>query len=560
MPKTWRSRVAADIGRCSKTVLVFLRNFVSETSGATAVIAAVTLPVLIGTAALSIEMGQALLVRVENQRVADIASYSGALAYSRASGGTESKENAARMAARSVAALNGIDPQNVDVTYPVSPQGDLRVQAEIGATRILRLARVLSEQADLEIKTRAVTLVGEASSACIVALAPDAGGIVLSGGAFLRADDCGVASNAAVSLHQGCSTRIISNETVTYRSNIVRPECLRTPDQVNVASSGRSAQGDAADYVAASRQAALDAAAAQFPLAPVASGTSITFGWWSGDPSTANGAAAAGCEPNPTFSNSKWTIVCRNNVSLSSLNIPSGMSVEFILENGASAFNVQNDIALGGSSQLTIGNGSSSLREINVGGGINTAGSSCLILGGAASNRIGGNVKLGGGAIFQSGIYAVNGSVEAGQGGSTCPGSVPFTAQNATFIVNGSTGTTACGGNVAFCLSGGQANISMTPPSSGIFADFSVIGPLSFDNNRGASFTQGAMGTQIKGLFYFPQGTFKTDGGSSSLPTANDCFQVLAAEIFIEGGASLTAGNCPGFADGGGSVVIRLIQ
>lgn len=541
-------------------VIRFLKRFASDTSGGVAVISAVTLPVLIGISALSLEYGTGLLVRAENQRISDIASYSGASVYMRTSGSTADREAEATRVARNVAALNGINPDEVEVTFPEDPEGGILVQADIRTERRLMLARVISDETMLGVTNRAVTRVGDSGSACIIALAQNAQGVVLEGGTTIRADDCGVASNAALRFHEGCSTKIISNETVTYRTEVIRPECVRTPDRINDDGSGRVSSGEVDDPIAEARQAALDAAGALFPLPAVSAGTSITFGWWQGDPSTRNGAVAAGCDDNPTYSNNKWTITCRNDVTFSSLRIPGGMSVEFILE-GTAVFSVQGDIDMryqGGSNRLIIGDGSASLAEINIGGDIRTAGGSCLILGGAGINRIGGNVSLQGGAIFRSGIYAINGYLDAGAGGSNCPGSVLLTTQNATLVVNGSNGTTQCGGNHAFCLSGGQSNTSMTPPSTGTFADFSVIGPLGSANARGAAFTQGAMGSQIKGLFYFPQGTFRANGGSSALPPANDCFQLVAAEIFVVEGAALTAGTCPSFT--GGNQVIALIR
>ncbi len=43
--------------------------------------AALALPLIVGFAALSTEYGYGLLVRDQNQRIADLASYAGALAY-----------------------------------------------------------------------------------------------------------------------------------------------------------------------------------------------------------------------------------------------------------------------------------------------------------------------------------------------------------------------------------------------------------------------------------------------------------------------------------------------
>src|SRR5665213_2130055 len=75
-----------------------------ERRGSITVMAAMMFPVLIGVSGLGAEYGYGLLTRVENQRTADLAAYSGALAY-----GASSSTATMSSAVSNIVALNGID-------------------------------------------------------------------------------------------------------------------------------------------------------------------------------------------------------------------------------------------------------------------------------------------------------------------------------------------------------------------------------------------------------------------------------------------------------------------
>src|SRR5665213_2857158 len=74
-----------------------------ERRGSITVMAAAMFPVLIGFSGLGVEYGYGLLTRVENQRTADLAAYSGALAYN-SSGSTTTMSSVVS----SIAAVNGV--------------------------------------------------------------------------------------------------------------------------------------------------------------------------------------------------------------------------------------------------------------------------------------------------------------------------------------------------------------------------------------------------------------------------------------------------------------------
>src|SRR4051794_7341011 len=91
-------------------------RFARERSGNVLIISALSMPVLIGMGALVAEYGGALLTRSENQRIADMSSFAGALAYA----GTKNETNM-QNAAKNVAVLNGIPATSVTVTLGTSP-------------------------------------------------------------------------------------------------------------------------------------------------------------------------------------------------------------------------------------------------------------------------------------------------------------------------------------------------------------------------------------------------------------------------------------------------------
>jgi hypothetical protein len=102
---------------------------------------------VIGISALSFEFSHALLQQSDNQRVADLAAYGGALVYN-ASG-----SNAAKSAASNIAALNSPAGNSAIVTANIvaSPRdnGNLAMQVTVTTRLPMYLARVLTGNASL---------------------------------------------------------------------------------------------------------------------------------------------------------------------------------------------------------------------------------------------------------------------------------------------------------------------------------------------------------------------------------------------------------------------------
>ena len=132
---------------------------------------ALSLVTVIGIAALSVEFGHALLQRSDNQRVADLAAYGGALVYN------NSGSSAASGAASNIAALNGLTSGNATVAADIVelPRGNGKLAMRVTVTTNLPmyLARVLTSGTILSVAATAYAEIepisaGESSSTALL--------------------------------------------------------------------------------------------------------------------------------------------------------------------------------------------------------------------------------------------------------------------------------------------------------------------------------------------------------------------------------------------------------
>ncbi|WHO20759.1 pilus assembly protein TadG-related protein [Agrobacterium tumefaciens] len=308
--------------------------------GGIAIMAAICLPIIIGFAALSVEYGYGLLVRDENQRVADLASYAGALAYS-----DTNSEARMKAAALHVAKLNSVNPKDVVVSLSSSPK-DSRLQAvhvTVRTTNRLFLAPVLGVDRKLEIGTEAYSSFGATESACIIALDKSASGVTLSGGVQVGAPKCYVASNS--DLIAPCGTKITAKSATYYEGssqpcpwtkNIVRADGTEAPVTKQYTSDPLENHAGVADL------------SARFSLIRQASwpsdvsekkGEDIEFGGNTSPPDTAAAIKAIGCSYDPDNYNQYWTvrwdITCSGSkISIGSLLVHGNVQVKFNVSGG----------------------------------------------------------------------------------------------------------------------------------------------------------------------------------------------------------------------------------
>lgn len=464
----------------------------AERRGSISIIAALCLPVIVGLAALAIEYGYGLLIKDENQRTADLASYAGALAY-----GATTSQTQMTSAALNVAKLNGIAAENVTVSLLPSPK-DPQLQVvyvRVNTTNKLLLAPIIGVDRQLAIAAGAYASFAAAESACIIALDKSLSGVTLSGGVQVGAPNCYVASNSHIVAP--CGTQITATKA-TYFQGSSQP-CQWTPNIVKAdGSQAPVTKQNTADPL--DKNAAVLSFAARFASIKNASwpaavsttkGPDIEFGGNTAPPATANAIKAVGCTYDPSNYNQywteKWDITCASKkVVVGSLLVHGNLQVKFNvsgaadtvysfsgkiqndsgtkLQFGDGTFQVQKgvygaDLTMGagsfhfGTGDDTCGDARYSLcvsGTVTIGGpstfvldgGFYTGGGATLKLGAGTANSYtigkssGSNaIRLDGGSIANladassgNGVFRLNGDLNGGGGGSCV--TIPATAQH----------------------------------------------------------------------------------------------------------------------------------
>jgi hypothetical protein len=406
---------------------------------AISIIAALSLATVIGIAALALEYGHALLQRSENQRVADLAAYGGALVYN-----STSSSSSATGAATNIAALNGIS-SGVSPSLVNSPTGDGNKAIEVNVTTSvpLYLARVLTTNTSVSVGATAWAEVKTDAPGCIVALNNAGTGVSVSGGATVSAPGCAVASNATVTTH--ACTNTITTAVIDYNSSTAPSlSCSFQTSSGGTPPTNKEAVGDplAGNSGVATADARISTVAAITPptLSSVPSGTSITFdsgGKKSTTASTVN--SISGC--STTSTGSPWVVTCT----------------------GTGPFNF-GSIAVSGGVSVTINN-SSSGATYDFSGTINATSSNGLTFNG------------GSGATYNMGQGLITG------------GTAPITFSAGTFNIGGT--TCSNGYTYSICLSGGSS-LTVAGPStftltSGIYQDSSFSGALNLGYGTSAN-------------------------------------------------------------------------
>lgn len=463
--------IKADIAR-------ILGRFAGSRNGNVLIISALVMPVLIGMAALVTEYGSALVQQAQNQRVADLSAYAGALAYNATNSTTQMSA-----AAASVAVLNGIPAASVTASLIASPKtaGMNAVTVSISTQQNLFLARVLQSRQQLQITSNSVVEVGAQpqTPGCVLALDGTQSGVTLSGGTTITAPKCTVSSNSTVTVP--CGT-YISAIGVNYNSTTAPSQpCggITSPNGTAAVIAKKSTAdplaGNTAITTAVARIASVTALSTTMPPTNT-TGTNIDFGYSQG--STINQATALGC--TATFSGSTWTLNCGITpiVNIGALTIQGGINLNFAITGAATTtynfasnvttsgttnfgpgiYNFAKGLTTGGGSITTFGagtfkigmspnacNGAARVSICNTSslsfggpsifelpGGFNSTGGSTLTFGSGTSNSYkigpgsnGDAITLGGGgtivmadATSGNGVFQVVGNVNAGGGGS----------------------------------------------------------------------------------------------------------------------------------------------
>ena len=296
----------------------------------------------------------------------------------------------------------------------------------------------------------------------------------------------------------------------------------------------------------------------------------------SGSTTVTVGAGSFAIGRSATTCNGSQFSICSNAASLifagpSSFALRSGVSVGggsiVVLGNGGTTNSFRigaatngNAVQIGGGAMFRMGDatGVSSVFELNGHFNVASGGGSCTVISAASQHDINGSLTTAGATILGAGVYTVSGSVGIGANGGgnvMCNGSSVGLLATGVSLVVGATGdalTGSCAGQ-AFCVAAGYQSVVLTAPTSGTYQRLAVIGPATV--GRGALFTQGASGTTLSGLFYFPVGAVRLDGAASVGNGVGQCLQLIGKEVTLAGG-SLLASTCISGANTGGRVVL----
>ncbi len=185
------------------SIAALYRRFSVATGGGVALIGALSVTSVVGVGAFAVEASQGYSAKVSNQRIADMASLAGALAYNVNSNTTEMINTA-----KAAAVAQGITADQTAVALVTdAASGRLLVQVTVTTSVPLKLAKVLSSAASYDVSatgSASISTTTTVAPPCIAALngAPT-NGISMSGGTILNASGCAINANAGFSLVGG---------------------------------------------------------------------------------------------------------------------------------------------------------------------------------------------------------------------------------------------------------------------------------------------------------------------------------------------------------------------
>lgn len=418
-------------------------------------IAAIAIPVLLGMASLVGEYGHALLIQTDDQRVADLAAYAGALAYN-----TNSTTASMTSAAQAVAGLNGVASSSVAASLVASPTGDgnQSVKVTISTSMPLYLAEILGARTSVPVSSAAYAELKAAGSGCIIALNSGGSGVSLTGGTSVTANACTVASNAAVSVPCGTT---VTTKIVDYNSSAVPSQpCsgIKTPSGgaatlTKVATSDPLASNS---EVTAAVARISTVAAMSSPAAPTASGGYALNFDYSGTAVT--NLRTMGCTATWTSSTSTYTVNCpAGTYTISS--VATGPTIN-ITTSGTPTFNFVGPVSLAGTFSMGAGNYNFA-QGLTISYGTTTFGAGTFKFGGGSCNGAtysicnngGATLTFGGPSTFvaSKGVYNAggstltmgSGSTNSYQFGASSNGNAMYMSGGATTILADATGSSS---------------------------------------------------------------------------------------------------------------------
>ncbi len=530
------------------------------------VTSAIIMPVLIGFIALAAEFGHGLVTKGNNQRIADLAAYAGALAYASNSSST----TAMSAAAKNVGVLNGVAATAVTASLVTSPRvsADSAVSVTVATTNVLLLAPVLRSGSSLPVSAKSFAQMAPTASSCMLALSASGTGVALSGGTTVSAPNCTVASNSTVAVP--CGTSITAN-AVTYNTTAPSQPCSGITGTIANVKTTDPLAANAAVIAAASHATSLSSMTS--PSAPtvssVPSGMSVSFGY-SGTPALPSGCSA-------TLSGSAWTMTCTSGgtYKFGTVTLGGGQTLAIVTTgSSATTYNFSGPFALAGTINVNVATSAAitynfgqglalSSGTMNFGAGtFNFAQSSSISQ--SISNTGGGTMSFGAGTFnIVQGILSSGTSLTFGAGTFKIGGGTTNSCNSAYYSICNSSGTLTFGGPSTFVFSSGIYNGggSTMTLGSGTANSFNIGSTGSGGNAlyvSGSATTTFADATGTGDLFQMV-GNFTSGGGSCTIfsaATAHDIngYISTAGATVLGAGVYSVYGYIALGAGGGGDV------
>jgi Flp pilus assembly protein TadG len=493
-----------------------LRKLFDDQRGAISILAALIIVGVIGFSALALEYGNGLLQQVEDQRIADLAAYSGALVYNSTSSATS-----ASSAVSNMASLNAVSTSNTSASASVvsSPTGDgnSAVKVTVSSSVPLLLAKVLTTNTSIPVSAVASAEINANAPGCIIALSGSGNGISLSGTGSITADNCQVESNSSICADAGANpSDVITTKYLSYDSgaNPTTSHCTISPPSgtpsvhVSRASASDPLAGNSEVSGATSRISTVAAISSPSVTSP-SGGSAVTFS-----------GSKVNTPPLPTgctdvYASSAHTVTCTGTGPFNFGSVTGGTTATINNSSSGATYNFSGLIDTNTSNTVTFHGGSNA--TYNMGGGIYAHGSGAM--------------------SFDAGTFNI---------GTVSTTSDCNSQSNYSVCLKGS-GSLTFGGPSTFTLAGGiYQNASGKPSSlpvalslgygSGISTNSFSIGKggdgYSLNNANGATLFGDASGT---GDLFRMAGSLNTTGGTCVAVSA-------AAEHDINGSISGAGG------------------
>lgn len=174
-----------------------LRGVLSDAKAGVGIIAALSVPVVIGSAGLAVDLNRGLEQRVVNQRAADMAALGAAMAYK-----ASSNASVLNPTAEDIVRINGATGADVTATivadFPTA--GSQSVRVDVVTQVPYTLARVLGLSGSYDVTSQSFASLTAAkitppyATPCMLALSSSNNAISVTGGASISAAECTVAA------------------------------------------------------------------------------------------------------------------------------------------------------------------------------------------------------------------------------------------------------------------------------------------------------------------------------------------------------------------------------